>query len=145
MRIVAYCILLLFSLPPALSAADKVIPRNATIYIEEMEDDFDGYLRAEFVKKKIPLKVLLSLEGADLVLTGTATKEEKRSWHEGWLTSTKDHTTSNVMIVDPKTNQMLWASEAGDRSLWWGALRRGGARKVADRLAKNIKKVIRDK
>lgn len=146
MRCSSFCVLFVaLTWSAALPAADKIIPRNATIYIEEMEDDFDGYLRAEFVKKKIPLKILLSAEGADLILTGTATKEEKRPWHEGWLTSTKDHTTSNIMIVDPKTNQMIWASEAGDRSLSWGAFRRSGPRKVADRLANNIKKIIRDK
>src|SRR5262249_49172970 len=31
------------------------------------------------------------------------------------------------------------SSEAGDRSLWWGSLKRGGERKVADRLVHNLK------
>jgi hypothetical protein len=36
----------------------------------------------------------------------------------------------------------MWASEAGDRSLMWGALARGGQRKVADRLVNNLKKAL---
>jgi hypothetical protein len=37
---------------------------------------------------------------------------------------------------------MVWAGEAGDRSLWWGGYRRGGERKVADRIAKEMKKAL---
>jgi hypothetical protein len=34
---------------------------------------------------------------------------------------------------------MIWAGEAGDRSLWWGSLKRGGQRKVADRIVSKMK------
>jgi hypothetical protein len=37
---------------------------------------------------------------------------------------------------------MVWAGGAGDRSLWWGGYRRGGERKVADRIAKEMKKAL---
>jgi hypothetical protein len=35
---------------------------------------------------------------------------------------------------------MIWAGEAGDRSLWWGGIKRGGQRKVADRIVKEMKR-----
>ena len=57
----------------------------------------------------------------------------------------RDHATGNVTIVERSTGKFLWASEAGDRSLWWGALKRGGARKVADRIVNNLKGVIQSK
>jgi hypothetical protein len=46
------------------------------------------------------------------------------------------------MIVSPGEKKMIWASEAGDRSWWWGALKRGGQRKTAERLVKNLKKAV---
>jgi hypothetical protein len=49
-------------------AQAAAIPNGASIYIEEMENDLDGYLRAEFVKKKVPLHVVLNREDAHLVL-----------------------------------------------------------------------------
>jgi hypothetical protein len=78
-----------------------------------------------------------------LVLTGSSTKEEKRAWHEGWLTTSKDKTAGSVMVVDKATHQMLWAGEAGDRSLVWGALARGGQRKVASRLVGDLKDAVK--
>jgi hypothetical protein len=47
------------------------------------------------------------------------------------------------MIVDRASGKMLWAGEAGDRSLVWGELGRSGPRKVAGRLVDQIKKAIR--
>jgi hypothetical protein len=38
-----------------------------------------------------------------------------------------------------KDRTMVWAGEAGDRSLMWGGLRRGGERKVADSIVKHMK------
>ena len=92
------------------------------------------------VKPKVPLEVLLTPEGADYILTGNLMIQEKRSWHEGWLSAEKDHNIANIMIVDPKEKKMIWASEAGDRSWWWGSLKRGGQRKTAERLVNNLKK-----
>jgi hypothetical protein len=120
----------------------RPIRRGATIYIEEMDQDLDGYIRAELVKKKVPLSVVLSREDAELVMSGTATDEERRKWHEGWLTIERDKTAGNVMITTSDGKHMLWASEAGDRSIWWGALKRGGHRKIADRIVSNLKKAI---
>jgi len=48
-----------------------------------------------------------------------------------------------VMIFNKAEKVMLWASEAGDRSVFWGALKRGGPRKVAERLVGNLKKAIK--
>jgi len=39
-----------------------------------------------------------------------------------------------------KTKQMVWAGEAGDRSLCWGGLKRGGQRKVAVRIVEQMQK-----
>lgn len=119
------------------------IPMGATVYVEEMANDLDGFIRAELVKQKVPLKVVLSADDAELIITGTATEERNRKWHEGWLTAEQDRTTGNIMVVEKATNAMLWAGEAGDRSFWWGSLARGGQRKVASRLVKNLKKAIR--
>ena len=123
-------------------AGDKPLKRNAKIYIEKMEGDLDGFLRAEIIKQKVPLEVLLAPESVDYILTGNLVIQEKRSWHEGWLSTEKDHNVANIMIVDPKEKKMIWATEAGDRSLWWGALKRGGQRKTAERLINNLKKAI---
>jgi hypothetical protein len=130
-------------LTPSDARAQYAIPMNATIFVEEMANDLDGFIRAEFVKQKVPLRLVLSADDAELVLTGSAVQGEKKSWHEGWLSPSKDRLSGNTMVVEKSTNTMLWAGEAGDRSLFWGSLARGGERKVASRLVKNLKKAIK--
>jgi hypothetical protein len=118
------------------------IQAGASVYIEEMDSDLDGFLRAEFVKQNVPLRVVLKRQDAHVVMVGTSAGNEKRSWHEGWLTSEKDHAVGNVTVIDRSSGTMLWAGEAGDRSLLWGAAARGGQRKVAARLVGQLKKSI---
>ena len=137
-------LLLAFVLVGAAYAAERTIPHNAKIYIDKMDEGLDGYIRAEFVKKSVPLQIVTQEEDADLIMTGNAANQ-KRSWHEGWLSPDRDHATGNVTIIERSTGKFLWASEAGDRSIWWGALKRGGARKVADRIVHNLKDVIQTK
>ena len=119
-------------------------PAGAAFFIEDMEEDLDGFLRAEIVKKQIPIKIVLSEDAADFIITGTAiADQEKKSWHEGWLSAAKDQNVGNISVIHRETDTFVWASEAGDRSLWWGSLTRGGVRKVADRLANNLKKAVK--
>ena len=120
----------------------KPFPAGAAFFIEDMEEDLDGFLRAEIVKEHLPIKLVLAKEQADFVITGESQQESNRSWHEGWLTPTHDHDVGNVTAIHRESNQIVWASEAGDRSLWWGAMKRGGVRKVADRLVNNLKDAI---
>ncbi len=118
-----------------------IIRKGASIYIDEMENDLDGYIRAEMVKRKVPLTIVLKPEDADLVMIGSSAGREAK-WHEGWLTPERDKNVGNITVVDRRTQTFVWASEAGDRSWFWGALRRGGQRKVAERLVKNLLKAI---
>jgi hypothetical protein len=45
--------------------------------------------------------------------------------------------------LDKEGKVVLWSAEAGDRSIWWGPMTRGGPRKVADRLVHNLKKAMK--
>jgi hypothetical protein len=136
------CLALLVASVNTAFSQSRTIPANSTIYVDEMDNDLDGFIRAELVKQQVPLRIVLSDSDAALILTGTSQKGERRSWHEGWLTNEKDHSTANIMVVDKTSKSMLWATEAGDRSWFWGSLARGGERKVASRLVKNLKKAI---
>ena len=82
--------LFFFGTVPALKA-QRNIPRDATVYIEEMEGDLDGYIRAEFVKKKVPLKVVLDIEAAEFVLTGSATHLDRYLEELEWRFNNRDN------------------------------------------------------
>jgi hypothetical protein len=45
-------------------------------------------------------------------------------------------------MVDRERKSILWADEAGDRSLMFGIMKRGGERKVAERLVSKLRKAM---
>ena len=94
---------------------------GARLFIEDMDKDLDSFIRAEIVKKKIRLVVVVDPEEADLIMTASA---------------------SGIMIFSQADKVMLWASAAGGRSLWWVGLKREGPRKVAERVISNLKKAM---
>jgi hypothetical protein len=112
------------------------------IYLEPMANDLDQYIKAELSKQLSGrIVVVLKPEDADAVLTGTG------EWHKGtaqaitgrWL-GLHDTATGAISLVT--MDKALWSSEAGDRSIWWGVLARGGQRKVATRLVHNLKSAL---
>lgn len=137
--------------PVAPTAVQTPKPRSLaevrTIFIEPMDNDLDQYLRAEITKKfrkmKPGLTIVLDPKLADAIMTGVS---QRRTGTGAAITGRwlglHDNATGSVSLVDPKAKVVLWSSEAGDRSIWWGAMERGGPRKVASRLVHNLRKAI---
>jgi hypothetical protein len=123
--------------PPSLRSIRK-------IYIEKMPNDLDQYLRAE-ISKQFKGRVLVVLEknDADAILAGVS-EEEKGTGAKitGRYLGLHDVATGTVSLLDKEGKTILWSDEAGDRSLLFGAAKRGGERKVADRLISKLKKAM---
>jgi hypothetical protein len=114
------------------------IPAGAKIYIAPMEGGLDGFIAPEILKKHIPVVVVTQEADAEYVLSGQSLKADDH-WYNT-VFGGKDKNEGNVRLLSIKDRTMVWAGEAGDRSLWWGNLKRGGQRKVADRIAQQMKK-----
>ncbi len=119
----------------------KVQP-GAKIFIAPMEGNLHGFIASEIIKKKIPIVVVTDDKDAEYILTGTSIKADDKRYHT--VFGGKDKNEGNVQLISVKEKQLVWAGEAGDRSLWWGGLSRGGQRKVADRIVKKLKKDLFD-
>ncbi len=114
------------------------------VYIDKMPNDLDQYLRAE-ITKQLPgrLLVVLNRDDADAIMTGVGdSKSGTGAVITGRYLGLHDNATGAVSIVDKSGTVVIWSSEAGDRSLLMGAVKRGGPRKVADRLIHNLKKAL---
>lgn len=140
MKYLAFALAVVFCSP---LCAQTSLKRGSKIYIEKMPNDLDSFIVAEIFQKKVPLEVVTDAEQADYIMIGSGTDEQDRKWHQGWLTAEQDRTTGNVRILEKSTKKLVFAGEAGDRSLWWGALSRGGQRKVASRLVSKIKENVK--
>ena len=135
--------LLTITLFSTLAVSQDRVPAQPTslkdihrVFVEPMEDGLDGYIKAEFTKQlRGQVVVVLDKSAADAILTGQIQTEKGRvNTVLGRYFGLKDLATGSVSLVAPDGKEVLWASEAGDRSIWLGAWKRGGARKVADRI-----------
>jgi hypothetical protein len=113
------------------------VPKGSKWFISPMEGNLDGFISSEIIKQKIPVTVVTDEKDADFVLAGASVKADDKWYHV--VFGGKDKNEGNIRLLSVKDKTMVWAGEAGDRSLMWGGLRRGGERKVADRLVKRMK------
>ena len=114
------------------------------IYVDKMDNDLDQYIRAEIQKQfKGAVQVVLKPELADAVMAGVSEHQSgTRAAVTGRWLGLHDTATGSVSLLDKTGEVVLWSGEAGDRSIMWGAMKRGGPRKVADRLVKSLKKAM---
>src|SRR5512138_2508835 len=110
------------------------VPRGSKVFIAPMEGNLHGFIAPEIIKKKVPLTIVTEESAAEYILAGTSIRADDKWYHS--VFGGKDKNEGNVQLLSVKDKQMVWAGEAGDRSLWWGGIRRGGQRKVADRIVK---------
>jgi hypothetical protein len=120
------------------------LPEVKKLYLEKMPNDLDEFIRAELTKQlNDVITVVLVKEEADAILNGTG---ENRTGTGAQITGRylglHDTATGAVSLTDRTGTRVLWSSEAGDRSLLFGSMRRAGPRKVAERLVKNLKKAL---
>jgi hypothetical protein len=117
--------------------AQQKVPAGSKIYIAKMEGGLEGFITTEIIKKKLPVTIVTEDKDADYVLVGSSIRGDDKWYHT--VFGGKDKNEGNVQLLSVKDKTVVWAGEAGDRSLWWGSFRRGGQRKVADRIVSKMK------
>ncbi|MCW5979801.1 MAG: serine/threonine protein kinase [Bryobacteraceae bacterium] len=133
--------------PPAQPAAASTPAERPNIravrklYIEAMDNDLHRHI-ADEIRKQMPrrLAVVTDRGDADAIMKGSA---EDRSDIGSKLTlGMKAGFAGSVTIVDSSGAHVLWASEAGDSQRFLGVIRRGGPKKVAERLVKSLREAV---
>jgi hypothetical protein len=133
--------------PPQASGPAPSLSSIRKVYIEKMPNDLDQYLRAEISKQfKGRVTVVLDKKDADGILAGI--DDEKKGTGAqitGRYLGLHDNATGTLSMIDRDEKTILWTDEAGDRSILFGPMKRGGQRKVADRLISKLKKAMENR
>ena len=114
------------------------------IYVEKMPNDLDQHLKTEINKQLAgTLHVVMNIEDADAVLSGTGKKKGGASAVTGRM-GLASSATGEITLVSRAGSIELWSGEAGDRGsiITGGMLKRGGFSKVAKRLITDLGKAI---
>src|SRR5262245_39859240 len=113
---------LAFTQAVAQNKSEKPSLDGAKIFIEPMQGDLHPLIAAEIVKKKLPFVIVMERKNADYILAGSFTKGDDNK-NQGI-----------VQLINVKDKTLVWAGEAGDRSMFFSGLSRGAQSKVADRI-----------
>ena len=138
------CMLALLLLLPLVVGQAEGLKGINKIFVDKMDNDLDQYIRAEITKQfKGALVVVTMPEDADAILAGVSEHQSgtKAVITGRWL-GLHDTASGSISLLDKEGKTILWSGEAGDRSLVFGIMKRGGPRKVADRLVSDLKKAM---
>jgi hypothetical protein len=122
--------------------AQGKVPADSKVFIAPMEGQLDGFIPPEIQKRHLPIRVILDENQADFIMTGM-TSRAGSAWYDviaGGVIAGKDKFEANVKLVSVKDKTLVWSASAGDRSVVFGAFRRGGQRKIAERIVKQMEK-----
>ena len=103
-----------------------------------MVGNLDGFIAVEIIKQGFPMRVVIEEKAAQFIITGLSVQADNK-WYNIAFNNFKDKNEGNIRLIEVRTKTMVWAGEAGDRSLFYGQFKRGGLRKVAARLVEKMK------
>lgn len=109
------------------------------IFVAPMEEGFDSFIAAALIKNKVPVLITTIETEAEFIITGQAVKGQNK-WYDTVFGAERDRNQGSLKLLKVSDKSIVWAASAGDRSLWWGAWKRGGQSKIANRLARQLKK-----
>ena len=114
------------------------------VFIAPMEENFNDFIAAALIKNNVPVVITTDDSSAEYIITGGAVKGQNK-WYDTVFGAERDRNQGSIKLLRQSDKTIVWAGAEGDKSFWWGAMKRGGQSKVANRLARSMKKEFFDK
>lgn len=124
---------------PASGQQQGAIPMGSKVYLAPMMEGFEEYLKAAFVKKKVPLEVVESKDKADFQITGHAKTEKASTAKILLLGSWHSKEEASIQVANLKTGEVVFAYAVHK------ADSAHGKRSTAEACAKHLNKKIEGK
>jgi hypothetical protein len=129
---------------PATAQTQQRLSDVRKIFVEQMGNNFDQYLVAALSKElEGRITVVTTAADADATFKGGSIGEAKGTPDTvARRVLGMDVTSGAISLISKDGKVVLWAGEAGDKSIFLVGARRTGQRKVAERLAKDLRKAM---
>lgn len=115
------------------------------IFVDPMAHDLDKYVREEIIKQmKERIVIVVDKDDADAILTGIDEVESGAGKKlTGRYLGLHNVATGTLSLLDREGKVLLWSDDAGDQAMMFTALKKGGQRKVAQRLVGKFLKAMK--
>lgn len=108
-------------------------------YVAPAQDGFANFLSAAFLENRLPIQVTVDEAMADYIVVGSSAKGQNK-WYDTVFGVEKDRNQGSIKIIRVWDKVIIWASASGDKSFWFSEFKSMGQSKVANRLARKLKK-----
>lgn len=142
-RFVMMCILFCFPFFTSTATLQEFkVPIGSKVFVTKMEMNLDTFIIAEIQKQNIPLRVVLNEAEANYIITGVVQKTSRSTAGAvfGSVVVGENKFEADAHLISVKSKELIWSGNAGDRSVVFSVLRRGGQRKVAKKIVKQLHK-----
>src|SRR5581483_190233 len=111
MRHTAIALIVISAFAGSLSGQSPVVAlkSGAKVYIAEMPDGFDTYLKSALIKKKVPLSVVGSKDDADFEITGTSESQKAGAAKKLLRGSFHSDEQASISIAHIKSGEIVFA------------------------------------
>lgn len=131
-----------------MTAQAQNVEQNVLIYITPMEGGLNNFISAEILKQKVPFEITLTQDNGRYILMGSMTKHDANKSNSlldkisNWtnLLEIDDSNQASVMLADPQTQKVLWATNVGDNRVVMKLFESGGQKKLAKSIVEKMKK-----
>jgi hypothetical protein len=133
MKLVLATALLSCLAAPAFAQAH--IDKGSKIFIEPMQEGFNTYLQAAFIKKHVPVTMVGDETMADYVIVGTA-ETVKAGWAKTIFITPKGDANASITVKNMKTGNIVYGYAVDKFAA------RHGQQSTAEACAKHLKEFI---
>jgi hypothetical protein len=123
----------------AQSASPVTFTPGAKVFVNTMPDDFDTYLKAAFIKKKVPLVVVGSKEEAAFEMKGASETQKAGAAKKVFMLSWHSDEQASISIANLESGEVVFAYTVNKKNS------AHGKQSTAEACAKHIKEVLEKK
>ena len=127
--------------PPVLgqTAANKVIPAGAKVYVAPMPDGFDEFLKSAIAAKKVPVELVADKEKADFQITGQAETQKASTAKKVIMWDWRSNEQASIQVANLSSGEVVFAYSVNKASS------AHGKKSSAEACAKHLKEKIESK
>ena len=105
----------LVSIGAAQSTGKKPFVPGAKVYIAQMNDDFDTFLKKAIADKKVPVSVVPTKDLADLEITGSSESQKASTAKKLIMGSFHSDEQASISVTDLKSSEVVFAYSVNKR------------------------------
>lgn len=113
--------------------------RGARVYINEMPDEFDTFLKAALIEKKVPLTVVASREQADFEIKGSSETQKAGAAKKAFMLNWHSDEQASISVSNLKSGEIVFAYTVNKKSS------AHGKQSTAEACAKHLKEELEKK